>query len=193
MANVIELIIADHREVDDLFARLRSGRGDRSALAAELERLLLAHSRAEEDRVYPVVVRQGSDEKAEIQHSEEEHHEAEELARRLREADPTLKRFDDLVERLAESVTHHVRTEESEVLPALREAASAAELSELADQFTRRKEEILQRFGQDGQSADEASREELYRDAQDAGVPRRSQMNKDELAQAMQRPEHGGA
>ncbi|MCA2179381.1 hypothetical protein LDL08_24640 [Nonomuraea glycinis] len=68
--DVITLITRDHRKVEELFARLTSGKGDPSATVAELHALLIAHARAEEDRVYPSI---------DAHHGLEEHKEAEVL------------------------------------------------------------------------------------------------------------------
>jgi hemerythrin superfamily protein len=51
--DVITLITPDHRKAEELFARLTTGKGDRRAIVAELHALLTAHTRAEEDVVYP--------------------------------------------------------------------------------------------------------------------------------------------
>lgn len=183
--DVIELITSDHREVERLFDQLKAGQGNSSALLEEVGRLLIAHNRAEEERVYPVVAREASDEKGQVRHSQEEHEQAEELLRQLQETDPAEEQFATLVEQLVEAVTHHVETEESEVLPALREAVDERRLEELGQEFSRRRQEVMEEAESRVRSAEQPSREDLYREAQDADIPGRSQMNEEELADAV--------
>ncbi|MEE1927195.1 hemerythrin domain-containing protein [Streptomyces sp. TRM 70351] len=185
--DVIELITADHRTVEHLFDRLKSGQGDRAALAHEVAVLLVAHSRSEEERVYPAVTKAAPGEKDEVDHAEDEHAEAERLAWRLARTDPAAKKFDELLDELVEAVGHHVENEESEVLPALREAVDAARLERLGEAFSARRGEELRKAGDAGAPSDGATRDELYREARQAEVPGRSQMNKAELADAVGR------
>lgn len=138
---VTTLIESDHREIEKLFDQLKSGKGDRAGLAQEVGRMLLAHSKAEEERVYPVAAKDAS-EKKEIKHSEEEHQQAEQLIHRLRQADPDDSEFDQLMA----VVTEHVQTEESEVLPAMRESLDKDRLAELATEFSDRRKRELDRL-----------------------------------------------
>ncbi|MFD2350261.1 hemerythrin domain-containing protein [Nonomuraea ferruginea] len=68
--DVITLITNDHRKVEALFERLKKEEGDPKAAVTELHALLIAHARAEEDRVYPDL---------DAHHGLEEHKEAEVL------------------------------------------------------------------------------------------------------------------
>ncbi|NYI05281.1 hemerythrin domain-containing protein [Allostreptomyces psammosilenae] len=188
--DVIDLITADHRVIEKLFDKLKSGKGDRSALVEEVGRLLVAHSKAEEERVYPIVAKAAPDEKGQVRHSEEEHAEAEQLVERLRGTDPGAKEFDTLVEQLVDAVTHHVQTEETEVLPALREAVDRDRLLDLGSQFDSRRRQVLQEFEQGGADEEGMSREELYQKAREEDVPGRSRMKKDELAEALRELHH---
>ncbi|SFD46977.1 hemerythrin domain-containing protein [Streptomyces aidingensis] len=192
MADVIDLITRDHRRVEELFEQLRDG-GDRAALMDEVARLLIAHSRAEEERVYPLIAKEVPGEAEEVRHSEAEHQEAEELIHRLLAAGPDSGEFDDLLGRLVEAVTEHVEKEESEVLPALREAVAGDRLAELAEEFGERREEALEEYepaaGGAGDSG--ATRDELYEQAREHDIPGRSKMNKDDLARAVQEEETG--
>jgi hemerythrin superfamily protein len=141
--DVIELITQDHREMERLFDTLRSGKGSPSEMATHLTHLLIAHSRAEEERVYPVIAKAAPEEKDEVRHSEEEHQEAEHLALQLQRTDPGDEQFLTLLDQLVASVNHHVRTEESEVLPALREAVDQSRLEELGEEFRTRRQQAL--------------------------------------------------
>jgi hemerythrin superfamily protein len=185
--DVITLITKDHRLIEGLFDRLKSGQGDAKAAVAELHALLTAHSRAEEDRVYP-----GLD----AHHSVEEHKEAEILLDALVRARPGTPEFRKTLEELVKAVTHHVEEEESKLLPSLSRKADAKELERLGKAFKQRRDEELRALGLSGVSAssdgagkasgDGATKAELYERAQRADIPGRSHMGKEELAAALQ-------
>ncbi|MFI7447948.1 hemerythrin domain-containing protein [Nonomuraea sp. NPDC049714] len=171
--DVITLITRDHRKVEELFARLKSGKGDQSATVAELHALLTAHARAEEDRVYPGI---------DAHHGLEEHKEAEVLLDTLVRARPGTREFRETLEKLADSVSHHVEEEESELLPELARQSGAKRLEELGEAFAQRRDEELRALNGPLGGATKA---ELYEQAQKADIPGRSQMDKEELEQAL--------
>ncbi|MFC4060173.1 hemerythrin domain-containing protein [Planomonospora corallina] len=204
--NVIEMIIADHRDVESLFDRLRKEPENRPALVAELAAKFVAHSRGEEELVYPEIVKAMPSERGEVHHGAEEHHEAERLLLRLLDADPGAAEFDTTLDEFVRAVTHHVEEEESEILPALAEAVPAQRLQELGRAFSARKAvEIQQGLPAGGRRSsapgaspgsgrragdadmEDLSKEELYRRAQEADLPGRSSMTKEELAEALQK------
>ncbi|MER6304290.1 hemerythrin domain-containing protein, partial [Kitasatospora sp. NPDC001539] len=187
--DVVELITADHREVEKLFQQLQAGGKDRVAVLDRVGALLIAHSRAEEERVYPVIAKNAPGEKGQVAHSEDEHEQAEQLIKRLQATDPESKQFDTLVTELVEAVKHHVETEESEILPALRQAVDEKQLRELGTTFKERREEALAEAEQEAAKRrrdDEPTKDELYRRAQKEDIPGRSSMTKEELAGALE-------
>ncbi|PRX70007.1 hemerythrin HHE cation binding domain-containing protein [Nonomuraea fuscirosea] len=170
--DVITLITQDHRVVEGLFERLKKKEGDQKAMVAELRALLIAHARAEEDRVYPGI---------DAHHSVEEHKEAEILLDSLVRARPGTAEFDQALDDLIESINHHVEEEETKLLPALKSSADAKELERLGTAFKQRRAEELAALG----SPAEPSKAELYEQAQRADIPGRSQMDKEELSRAL--------
>ncbi|MFI6733150.1 hemerythrin domain-containing protein [Nonomuraea sp. NPDC050451] len=179
--DVITLITKDHRTVESLFERLKSGQGNQKATVTELHALLIAHARAEEDRVYPGI---------DAHHSVEEHKEAEILLDALVRAEPGTPEFRMTLEKLVESVNHHVAEEESKILPALEKAVGEKGLRELGKAFKERRAEELKALSVPKQAAPAGSREgatkaELYEKAKKADIPGRSQMGKEELAEAL--------
>ncbi|GAA2203805.1 hemerythrin domain-containing protein [Nonomuraea monospora] len=171
--DVITLITQDHRVVEGIFDKLKKGQGDQRALVHELHALLIAHARAEEDRVYPGI---------DAHHSVEEHKEAEVLLDSLVRAQPGTAEFAKALDDLIESINHHVEEEETKLLPSLKKSADAKELERLGKAFQQRRAEELAALG----SPTEPTKAELYEQAQQAGISGRSQMDKEELAQAIQ-------
>ncbi|MEV0620760.1 hypothetical protein AB0I81_46065 [Nonomuraea sp. NPDC050404] len=76
----------------------------------------------------------------------------------------------------------HVEEEETKLLPSLRKSADTKELERLGRAFQQRRAEELTALG----SPTEPTRAELYEQARRTEVPGRSQMGKEELAQALQ-------
>ncbi|MGN9841736.1 hemerythrin domain-containing protein [Nonomuraea sp. H19] len=198
--DVITLITKDHRTVESLFERLMKQEGDPTATVAELRALLIAHARAEEDRVYPGI---------DAHHSVEEHKEAEILLDSLVRAEPGTSEFRKTLEQLVQAVMHHVQEEESRILPILAKSVGEKGLKELGKAFKERRAEELKALSvpkqaarsregaarsrqkatrsreRAGSSREEATKTELYEQAQKADIPGRSQMGKQELAEAL--------
>jgi hemerythrin superfamily protein len=209
--DAITLITQDHREMERLFERLENERDQRPRLLDEVEAMLTAHSEAEEDEVYPVVVRTTGEvpqvrhsaeehreaeedevypvvvrttgEVPQVRHSAEEHREAEELLGKLRECDPDSDTFDQRLREFVNAVKHHVEEEESEILPALKRAVGQKRVTELGEAFSRRRAEVLERFDP---ASDSIPKQRLYEQARHLDVPNRSKMSKEELAEAVQ-------
>ncbi len=133
--DAVTLIKDDHRLLERLFARLRSGKGDRQALLVEVAARLAAHSHAEEMKVYPALEQAAPGEHQEVEHGSQEHHEAEQMLHLVMALDPDDETFDRALGQFIDAVTHHVREEETELLPALQEKVDAATLKELGRAF----------------------------------------------------------
>jgi hemerythrin superfamily protein len=193
--DVITLITRDHREMEELFSRLRLDKENRPALLERVGAMLVAHSRAEEAHVYPEIAKAAPAERGEVHHGAEEHHQAEELLHKLEDLDPDSDQFDEALTEFVEAVNHHVHEEESEILPALGEAVGRTRLEELGRLFMERREQELtggaavpaaQSSAAEG-SMDDLTKDELYEKARRAGVEGRSRMDKDDLAREVQR------
>jgi hemerythrin superfamily protein len=176
--DVVDMIMADHREVERLFNLLENEPDQRVRNLPVLSTLLIAHSRAEEAEVYPVAKDEaGASE--EVAHSQEEHVAAEQILGRLEAADPTSAEFGRVLAELVEAVSHHVEEEESSVLPAMRSGLDERRRQELADAFTQSRADHL------GELPGEASKEELLRMAQNIELEGASSMSKSELDQKL--------
>ncbi|MDQ3480671.1 MAG: hemerythrin domain-containing protein, partial [Actinomycetota bacterium] len=97
--DVVDLIMADHREVERLFDKMRADPESRPMLLPTVTTLLIAHSRAEESEVYPAA-RDEAGETDEVAHSQEEHAAAEELLVKLKQMDVNSADFDSTLDEL---------------------------------------------------------------------------------------------
>jgi hemerythrin superfamily protein len=176
----VELIMADHREVERLFAELKESPAKRPLVLPVLSALLTAHSRAEEAEVYPVAKSEAG-ETEEVAHSQEEHEQAEEILVRLNAADPQSSEFDAVLQELVDAVTHHVEEEESNVLPGMQAGLDDTRRMELGTAFAASRASHL------GDQPGKASRKELEMQARNMNVSGTSEMNKARLAEEVKK------
>jgi hypothetical protein len=158
--------------------------------------------------VYPAIRQADPGEEPEVAHAYDEHHEAEHLLRSARNlvASP---HFEQAFTAFVAAVDHHVKEEEQEILPALRDAVDQGTLRKLGEAFQRERDTILAeltsaavrkppvrkpvtRSGggkptKRSQPPADATRDELYDLAKKADIRGRSTMNKRELSEALRR------
>nr|WP_281388846.1 hemerythrin domain-containing protein [Nocardiopsis algeriensis] len=178
------MITRDHREMEKLFERLKTERDHRPQLLKKVEAMFLAHNRAEEEKVYPTIAEEAG-EKEEVHHGADEHHEAEEILDQLKQTDSQSKQFDQLLEKFVSAVKHHVEEEENEVLPALKEAVDASMLRQLGRAFDERRAEEMRKH-EEG-SMQQIPKQRLYDEAKELGIKGHSNMNKEELVDAIKK------
>jgi hemerythrin-like domain-containing protein len=172
-SNVVDLIMNDHRELERIFDQLMTQPDKRANLVPVMITLLTAHSRAEESEVYPAAAEAGGSK--DVQHSQKEHLEADQLAAKVAETDVESPSFPEALQKLIDAVKHHVGEEESTVLPGMRESMDASRLDELGQAFLRSRAEHL------GERPDDITKAQLEQQAANADVSGASGMSKDEL------------
>jgi hemerythrin superfamily protein len=178
-ADVVDLIMQDHREVERLFEELKENPDKRPNLLPVLTTLLTAHSRAEEAEVYPVAASEAG-EKEEVSHSQQEHVEADQLLAKLAKTDPASADFDKALQNLVDAVTHHVEEEETKVLPGMRSNLSDQRRAELGEAFVASRKQHL------GEQPGDMTREQLAQQAANADISGTSGLSKEELQKKLQ-------
>jgi len=174
--DVIDHLTQEHRKAEALMEQLKeSAAGEtRDQLIVELTDALSTHMAVEEQFLYPIVTEViGEETEAE---AETEHGLAREGLAKLDQLRDQ-PGFGAALDMVKAGIAHHVEEEEQEVFPQLRQKA-ADRLAELdPDQLEAQVK---------SQSPDvDLTKDELYRQAQDADIAGRSSMTKDELAQAV--------
>ncbi len=172
--DVVDLILKDHRELERLFDTLLNEPDQRAGLVPVMTTLLTAHSRAEESQVYPAAREAGGAD--DVEHSQKEHLEADELAKKVAATDPDADDFATALRELVDAVKHHVEEEEQTVLPGMRERIDAARREELGEAFLAAREEHL------GDQPADITKADLEQQAANVGVTGASSMPKAELA-----------
>ena len=133
MADVIELLEHDHREVEEMFAELdrATTAKDKRSIADKLIIELVRHSEAEEQAVYPVMAKKIEGGKELVEHEIDEHSQAELIMKELDGLDADDPKFGVLLTQLKTAITEHIQEEEGEAFPKLRQASSKEELDKL--------------------------------------------------------------
>jgi hemerythrin superfamily protein len=138
--DVTQVLIHDHREVEDMFAQVEKGDiGDARNVKAVVERMtaeLVRHTSAEERHLYPAVRLHVADGDALADTAIREHAEAEELMKKLEHLEPSDDGFDGTLARLMVAVRAHITEEEDVLFPKLAAACTREQLLDLGDQVT---------------------------------------------------------
>ncbi len=123
--DAVELLIAQHRDIEQLFQRFEeiSSRPSQKKddLVRDIITNLVRHAEIEEQIFYPTVAREVPALEDEVNEDLEEHHVVEVLLWELDHMTSDEARFDAKVKVLVETVRHHVEEEEQELLPQVRE------------------------------------------------------------------------
>jgi hemerythrin superfamily protein len=126
--HVLELLEAQHREIDHLFERLEREDGDRGRLFVELADMLAAHVFSEERILFPAVL--DAENARMLQKAVEEHLLIKCMLADTLMLDPVRdrERFNAMLALLKEQFTHHAHdAEEMVMFPMLRQSLSEDE------------------------------------------------------------------
>ncbi len=178
MNDVVDLILKDHREFERLIEQLRTDPASRPGTLPVLTTLVFAHSRAEESQVYPAVADEIG-QSDHVEHSQEEHVEADELLAKLAKTDPEGADFMPAFEALVKALTHHMEEEEETVLADMRDGLSTERRDELGTAF------LAERAKHLGDQPEDITRDELRQQAANMEVSAPSGATKDELQEKL--------
>jgi hemerythrin-like domain-containing protein len=139
--DAINLLKRDHDTVEALFKQFEKTEdpAQRKVVAREAMTLLKAHAVIEEEIFYPTVRRAVGDET--MNEADEEHHVAKVLIAELEDMPESAPHFDAKFTVLAESIRHHVKEEEREMLPKARKAE--IDFEALGRKMKARKQQVL--------------------------------------------------
>jgi hemerythrin-like domain-containing protein len=143
MNDPMTILKTDHREVKTLLTSLgESEEGpEREKMAADVEAALTLHMQIEEDILYPVVaeyVGQDDEEEAEIEHGLAR----EGLTKMMSMVE--MPGFGATAEMLLGGIEHHVKEEETEILPELKNAMPREDWLALGDRIAQAKSDAGQ-------------------------------------------------
>jgi hemerythrin superfamily protein len=139
---LIEMLKEDHQKVKALFEEFE-GADDSKTKQRIVETALMeldVHAKLEEGLVYPAV-REEIDDEDLMDEALEEHHVVHVLIAELKKMKPSDDRFDAKFTVLAENVKHHIKEEESEMLP--KAEGLDIDWESLEQQVLKRKERLM--------------------------------------------------
>ena len=126
--NIFEALRVSHETQRALSARLLAsepGTPERSRVFLELKRELLAHETAEERCFYVPLFEHDATVDA-ARHAISEHHEMDEMVEDLEKQEPSAPGWMAGAKKLCEKIEHHLKEEETQVLPGSRQGADRA-------------------------------------------------------------------
>jgi Mor family transcriptional regulator len=149
--NAIQLLKADHREVEALFEKYEKASGDsrKEKIAREICTELKVHAMIEEEIFYPAL--RGKIDDEDIDEALVEHDGAKLLINEIEAGNPDDQFYDAKVKVLQEQIEHHIKEEEKEHDNMFQQARTAdVDLQALGEQMAARKAELMKVAGTDG-------------------------------------------
>ncbi|MFB6805170.1 hemerythrin domain-containing protein [Streptomyces sp. NPDC056387] len=140
--NVIEELMADHREVEEMFARIQAMTGSGQQLRDLIDEItieLVRHSVAEEQYLYPAVREHVEGGGLMADKELEDHGRVEKILKQLEKMDTDDTKMSTVLHQLMQEVASHVQDEENNLFPMLRRACSPEQLDDLGDKIRRAK------------------------------------------------------
>ena len=156
--DAVALLKADHRKVEDLFAKFEAAKGDgkKKALAEQICLELTVHTKIEEDIFYPAC--EGAVEEDLLKEAYVEHDGAKVLIAEIEAGGPDDEFYDAKVKVLSEQIEHHVKEEEQRVEGMFAQAKKAGlDMDALGEQMAAEKQELIANYKASGVPAPETS------------------------------------
>jgi hemerythrin-like domain-containing protein len=141
VADVIELLEHDHREVEQMFTEFEraTSKEQKEILRDRVIIELVRHSEAEEQAVYPMIRKTIENGDQIVEHEIDEHSKAERIMKELDTMSADDPQFGVLMQQLMDAIKEHVAEEENDVFPQFRSKVDADELNKLGETVQRLK------------------------------------------------------
>lgn len=148
--SIIDLLKADHREVEELFSRFEQADGDsreQALLASQIGQALTIHAEIEETLLYPVILKLLDEEGADLTcEATVEHGTLRGLIAGMNGGDASQPMVKAHVVVLKEYVQHHVKEEEKELFPRVQELD--LDLQAMAEDALALKQQLMDAAGE---------------------------------------------
>ena len=147
--DAVALLKSDHRQVEDLFSKFEAADDDElGTIAQRVCQLLTVHAQIEEELLYPAAKEAFEDDEENTELVLEaaiEHSTAKDLIAKIEAMTPDEEDYKATVKVLSEYIKHHVKEEEKELFPQLRQ--TEVDLKELGARLAERKMEMMEEMG----------------------------------------------
>ncbi|MEY2397407.1 MAG: hypothetical protein QOJ00_581 [Actinomycetota bacterium] len=176
--DAVALLTQQHEEAKTLFERIEASTdpAEKEQLLTEVIAALRAHTKIEEEVLYPIIREQMKGGSKMFEEAMQEHQEAKKAMKELESLTPGESDWQDQFEILMHGVLHHAKEEEAEMFPEMKETFSAERLNELGEQ--------LEADGS-GQIVVDLPKDELLEQAKASDIEGRSTMDKSQLEEAL--------
>jgi hemerythrin superfamily protein len=140
--NAIDLLEAQHREVEDLFSKIDKSKdaGKKEQAFIELADGLAIHASIEEHHFYPAVMEKRTDDM--LLESVHDHLAIKRALGELLDTDVEDPSFDAKLDALRDEVEHHVEEEESDLFPRVMKIFEESELEDIGDAMSAEQAEL---------------------------------------------------
>lgn len=140
--DAIALLKADHKAVSELFSEYEKARSSsrKKALISEICTALSVHAQIDEEIFYPAVKAALKD-KLLVPEATVEHASLKDLIAQIEAVEPDAEMVEARIKVLSEYVKHHVKEEQDEMFPKVRE--STIDVVALGARMSARKEDLL--------------------------------------------------
>jgi hemerythrin superfamily protein len=147
-ADAVTLLKRDHRDVESLFEKFEGADGEESmSIAQQICQMLTVHAEIEEEILYPAA-KEAFEEEEDLELVNEaavEHASVKELISQIEAMTEEDELFNATVKVLSEYVKHHVKEEEEELFPKLKQ--TGIDLADLGAQLQERKAQVMSEVG----------------------------------------------
>jgi iron-sulfur cluster repair protein YtfE (RIC family) len=135
--NAVDMLKADHRKVEELFAKIRENEnGNNESTFKKIKEELDVHAHVEETIFYPYLLEKGDQELQRItREGVEEHRQVKAWLLELDGMSGASEDFKARLKVLMEDVEHHVEEEEDEMFPLVEDQVEAPTLERLGNQM----------------------------------------------------------
>jgi iron-sulfur cluster repair protein YtfE (RIC family) len=145
MPDIIDLLIADHKEVKAMLKKLTADKqpSDAEQIFDKLYASLKAHAKFEEASVYPLLAKKSATKDSALE-AYEEHRQALALLEALHDMDDDDETCHAKLTVLSEDLNHHIKEEETTLLPQLKKTVAAKTLASLGETYQGIKDKLQQ-------------------------------------------------
>lgn len=140
--DAIDLLERQHREIERLFKKAESAKGEAKAgFVAQIADKLAVHATIEEKIFYPGSIGERTEEM--LREAVEEHLAAKRICADLLECDVDDPQYDAKVSVLKEILQHHIEEEESQLFPRVKRAFGRDMLEEFGEEMQALAEDLI--------------------------------------------------
>lgn len=188
--NALTVLRADHETLRELFDQFKDAKESKDTarleeLQQKIFRELEVHTTIEEEVFYPEAQEVGEEAEDLVKEGVEEHHVVKILMDEIEDLTPDDDAFVAKMTVLIENVEHHAEEEEEELFPQLEKVFGQERLEALGEKLQQAKERHGAPRVPEAAGLKELTRDELYEQASKLDIPNRSDMTKEQLAEAI--------